>query len=307
MVPQVIVTRGEETVGERFSIEVDGAGLTEGLPALFTQAVDRWSRFIDGPVRDFEVDGETISGLRIVASVGAIDGAQGLAAETNFKQQYFRPNDGGPLAGLPAKATITIDEANLAAYQAGEALTPEKKQFLLDLITHEIGHALGFTEGVWLSKGWLNNPGGTVDPTFTGPSASEAYGKVLNIGMPTPVPVEGLGLDDPFISHWLQAVFHSELMTYRIEPGKQNPIGPVTVAALEDLGYAVSKAVPETNKLDLLGSPADITAPDTRIAAARTGGAVAVASSESASLGEDAAGVPRLRSIFVDCRVTMYG
>ena len=73
---------------------------------------------------------------------------------------------------------------------------------------------------------------------FTGAYATEAYSEIFNATGATGVPVEGNeygpGTAD---SHWDEATFNTELMTGFID-WSGNYISGMTVASLEDLGYA---------------------------------------------------------------------
>jgi hypothetical protein len=232
-----------------FSIQIAfGEGMTDALRDVFTKAADRWLKVIVGGLPAVEVKGETVTGLRIEASAGTLDHHHGFSALTEFPPGFFRPKDGSPTASLPTKATIRLDAEDLEDIKNGEGSDAQKHQFLVDLVTHEMGHALGFSKDVWGPKSLFQPNTAENNPLFTGSRATKEYGKLVNNGDPTDVPLESTGLDDPFISHWKQTIFNTELMTFLLE-ANGNPIGPVTIAALRDLGYPVTMKAAETDAL----------------------------------------------------------
>ena len=205
--------------------------------AAFDQAKQRWLNVIAEGLSPVQVDGNMTSGLRIVAALREIDGEAGLGARTDINQ--LRRDNAKPGADLPAKATITLDTRDLALLEANPPQGVNLDQIRCDLIAHEIGHALGFTKDVWLKKGLLElNAEGVPIPRFRGDHASKKYAELRELREPTNPPLEDFGLGREFISHWKQAIFRSELMTATLEY-QPNKIGPVTVAALGDLGYVV--------------------------------------------------------------------
>jgi hypothetical protein len=285
------ITRFPDPPGQGLLIEVEeGVGMTDHLTALYAQAAGRWLNVITGPALELTVNGTTINGVRIVASVDTVDGAGGFSAMTEFDEEFFRPDGSERTRFLPAKASITLDQQNLQDFMARPESSAVKERFLLDLLTHEMGHALGFSKDVWIPKGLLTTPNGTEQPVFTGPTASKVYSDLRQFSGTTPVPVEGLGADDPYISHWRQFVFTSELMTRTIELGK-NEISPVTVAAMFDLGYEVARSGAETMMINFPGAPTDATRP----LASGDGG------------GEDERADSRLPLIRIDCHVRVRG
>jgi hypothetical protein len=111
------------------------------------------------------------------------------------------------------------------------------------VIVHEMGHALGFGDSLFLANGLLLEPmsAGGPDPHFVGPQALAAFQEIPGgaaYNESAKVPIEdmyGPGIQD---SHWRERVFGNELMTGLINPGP-NPLSALTIAALADLGYQV--------------------------------------------------------------------
>jgi len=209
-----------------FTIEVRFAGgLTTTQKAAFKKAADRWTRVIVGDLPSVMADGEVIDDILIVAQGSVIDGVGGILGQAGPTR--LRPSNAGPASFLPARAKMAFDTADLKRM--------EQDGTLLDVITHEMGHALGIGS-IWTFKGLLHGAG-TSNPTFTGANAKREYGALKHTG-PTPVPVENTGGPGTADSHWRETVFRNELMTGFV--GKAgNPLSRMTIASLQDLGYVV--------------------------------------------------------------------
>ena len=140
--------------------------------------------------------------------------------------------------GLPIVAKLTLDTADVGRFEGTGRL--------VDLIVHELGHALGFGT-LWASKGFLENPSLPVNPGadthFDGPSAVTAFdaigGNAYTGGQKVPVENQEGG-SGTRASHWRLTVFTNELMTGFLTGGA-NPLSRVTVASFGDLGYSVDE------------------------------------------------------------------
>lgn len=219
--------------GSPFTIEVRFlGGLTDTQQQAFTWAADRWSRVIVGDLPSVMVDGEEIDDVRIDARGSTIDGPQGVLGQSGPTR--LRPKSAGPAAYLPVTGTMQFDTADLAEM--------ERTGTLFDVITHEMGHVLGFGT-IWRQKRVLAGAG-TDDPTFTGAGAIAAYARLRGDTASIRPPVENTGGQGTRDAHWRESVFGNELMTGFIGTAG-NPLSALTVAGMGDLGYQVDLVAAE--------------------------------------------------------------
>ncbi|MFF9977302.1 leishmanolysin-related zinc metalloendopeptidase [Streptomyces erythrochromogenes] len=214
-----------------FQIEVRFVGgLTNNQKDVFAEAAERWARVIVGDletaiIRDFSGD-VIIDDILIDAEGVFLDGLLGVLGEAG--PRIFRPQAALAGAGLPAKAIMRFDKADLGQM--------EDDGSLLDVITHEMGHCLG-SGTVWSAFGLLKDFPGP-NPTFVGPGAMAEFGTLMGAGPPRPVPVANVGGPGSAGSHWRERVFRTELMTPTIAAAG-NPLSRLTAASLGDIGYEV--------------------------------------------------------------------
>ena len=224
-----------------FTIEVRFlGGLTDTQQAAFTTAAERWVKLIVGDLRAVSVDGETIDDLLILAQGADIDGTGKILGQAG--PTHVRPNTAGAQAFLPVTGIMSFDKADLA--------TMEQAGTLNDVITHKMGHVLGFGT-IWTAKHLLHGMSGK-NPTFTGAGAMAEYRRLRGGKARGGVPVENTGGPGTRGGHWRETVFHNELMSgFIAAPG--NPLSRLTAASLGDLGYQVDVDAAEPYQLpDLL-------------------------------------------------------
>ena len=240
-----------------FDIELRyvGAEPTAAQRRIIRQAADVWERVITQGVPDRFIDsssvicdgdepslfGAHVDDLVVYIKLAAIDGPGGTLAQA------------GPCwtrlpSRLPYLGIVILDSADLTSlHNAG---------VLRRIVTHEIGHALGFGTS-WdqmagphgLRQPSLAPDGAKVpgrDTYFSGRAAVAAFnaagGHAYRGGEKVPVENDtghyGAGTLD---AHWRESVFEAELMTSTqlMERGTNEPLSRVTVAALYDMGYKV--------------------------------------------------------------------
>jgi hypothetical protein len=131
---------------------------------------------------------------------------------------------------LPVISHISFDVADLDSLEArGE---------LLAVMTHELGHALGFNPLSYAARGFAG--GDATDPFFSGATARAEFAKHGAWYTGSTVPLEdnngGRGPNDP---HWRLTIMGDELMVSSLLPGYKSPLSTITLGFFKDLGYAV--------------------------------------------------------------------
>ena len=252
-------TATDENGAGGFSIELLFVDQQPTAPQsqAFDDAVSRWAALIPGKLEPVPVNlaagacgstspaiNQVVDDLLVCVSLQSIDGAFGTLGLAQVRSARMSN-------GLPIVASLTLDTDDVGRLQAIGGL--------VDVILHELGHALGFGT-LWAGKGFLENPSlgnPGADTHFDGLSAVTAFdaigGNTYTGGQKVPVENEegGLGSQD---SHWRLAVFTNELMTGFVTSGA-NPLSRVTVASLGDLGYDVNEGGADTFQLNLLAPP----------------------------------------------------
>ncbi len=220
-------------------------GLSETQKNAFKAAADRWAQVIVSDVPSVRVDGEVIDDIVILAQGSDIDGPGRILGQAGPTR--LRPRNAGQFAFIPAKGEMQFDTADLTQM--------EQRGTLKDVITHEMGHVLGFGT-IWAQKRLLQGAG-TGNPTFRGAHAMEEYGVLKgNRAGATPVPLENTGGAGTADSHWREVIFKAELMTGFVDQAG-NPMSRMTVASMRDLGYDVNMASAEPYTLPDLGAMAE--------------------------------------------------
>jgi len=229
-------------VSSEFNIEVRFlGGLTAAQQGVFEAAAARWAEVIVGDLPDIGTDLGVVDDVVIDAQGSNIDGISGVLGQAG--PTGFRP---GTL--LPARGVMEFDSADLANLELAGSF--------MGVIVHEMAHVLGIGT-LWQAMGLLVGAG-TLNPTFVGANAMREFGTLLGTGVPTPVPVANTGGPGTADGHWRESVFGHELLTGFLDVGF-NPLSRVSIAALEDMGYAVDYGaadpyqLPTALELSLMG------------------------------------------------------
>jgi len=209
--------------------------MTAPHEAVVAAAVERWTRALSKDFGEFRFDSpanecfagqppmdETHHNPLVFFSVGDIDGPGGVLAGTQICVISSRDT-------LPVLTHIRLDRLDM------ESL--ESRGILLSVITHELGHALGFIPRSYTSRQLAG--GGTADPYFSGPTARAEFAKHGAWYTGVTVPLEnryGGGPNDP---HWRFSVFGDEVMSSGIGVGYTSPLSVITLGLFQDLGYDV--------------------------------------------------------------------
>jgi adhesin/invasin len=220
--------------------------ITADLPDVPFMGVDSVPT---GACRNTSAFNGTVDDLVIWVKLEPIDGVGGVLAQ------------GGPCwavrnaTSLPPLGSMRFDTADMAVLEADGRL--------LDVVVHEMGHALGigvlWINVVPLQGGLMNssdpacsgNPG-CVDTYYPGSNSVAAFdavgGTAYTLG--NKVPVENSGIPGSADGHWRESTFLTELMTPFISPvGVANPLSEVSLALLQDYGYSVDLSLADSYTL----------------------------------------------------------
>ncbi|WP_103020127.1 DNRLRE domain-containing protein [Salinibacter altiplanensis] len=214
---------------------------TEGQKGTVREALAPWEGAITGDLRPLfppsgqaaqcELQERGIDDLAIAIQKANLDGPGGTLAQAG--PCLVRTADTEDFA-TSASGIVTIDAADLE--------NPKLKE----IVTHEVGHALGI--GIGSIQGWGENTTdlNTLDPSHTGANTTEAFDQLdgSSAYLSEGVPLENIGGGGTAGAHWRQGTlggnnFESELMTGFINADSELPLSRVTLAALQDIGYEV--------------------------------------------------------------------
>ena len=193
---------------------------------------------------------ESVSGVLIYAQVAPIDGPNGVLG-------FAGPCLTRAGTQLPLVGAMTFDVADLGGLVVTNQLTA--------VITHEMGHVLGFGT-LWYTPQLTQGIGGA-DPIYIGPAALALWPTFSQLGYSgQPVPLENLFGAGTRDSHWRESVFDTELMTGFIEsPGVPMPLSKLTIAVLQDLGYQVNYGAADPFAGNLRAPGSLVSAPKQRL------------------------------------------
>lgn len=213
--------------------------ITPALQTAVTIAAAKWTRALAKNLGNFPINlpanscfagqpaiNETHHNLLLFISVTDIDGPHGALALTSVCRLSNRDT-------LPILSNTVFDRADLDSMDASGTLQ--------GVVMHEMGHALGFHPGTYVTKGLSG--GGASDPFFSGVTARSEFAKHGAWYTGVTVPLEdarGIGPLDP---HWRVSVFGDELMISFVGRGLKSPLSSITLGFFQDIGYNVDFSV----------------------------------------------------------------
>ncbi|GBG30202.1 Leishmanolysin-like [Hondaea fermentalgiana] len=181
--------------------------------------------------------GSKIKNLIIFVSITSIDGVGSVLGSAG--PCMFSKTDG---YWFPRLGIMNLDSADMDRMVT--------KGTLQEVITHEMGHVLGFGT-LWSSEDLTS---GSSSIVYNGENGVDGYALVGGPSSATSVPVQSTGGSGTKGAHWSESTFSNELMTGTLNSGKSNPLSKMTVSSLKDLGYKVkvskaqSYSVPSSSK-----------------------------------------------------------
>lgn len=197
-------------------------------------ATQRWEQVITGDLPSFveESTGLFVDDFRMRVQMGLLgSGGTDGGGNTLANARPLQPRQG--TYGLPWLGETGIDPAD-----AGSAS-------LVNILIHEIGHALGFAPGLPAFDRWVTNNG------WIGVNAIREYSSTFNVQAAF-IPLETQGGAGTAGSHWSESVFDTELMTGIVDAVM--PLSRITVGAFADLGYTVNYAAADSYSPPVRGS-----------------------------------------------------
>lgn len=167
----------------------------------------------------------TVDDVVIYATVTQLDGVGNVIASAG-------PCVTRTQSRLPVVGVMRFDAADVAALEGTGLLDP--------VVLHEMLHVLGVGT-IWRTRDMVIGLGG-LNPRFEGPRAASecvlAGGSAFCADQR--VPVEETGGSGTANAHWRESVFERELMTGFVEDDGDMPLSRITIASLEDIGFAVN-------------------------------------------------------------------
>jgi hypothetical protein len=240
-----------------FDITIQNVGpeLSPAAQSAFDAAVAKWQRIIYQDIPNMAnlsadsgdcgswspaVGPVDVDDVLILVRLDSIDGPGKVLGSAG--PCYVRST-----SRLTVMGSMRFDTADVATLVAAGQLQ--------QVITHEMGHVLGFGT-LWTQTVFncLQSPSAEGAPVDTYYSCAKGLAMFDSIGGTSytggqKVPVENCGPASPagcgagtINGHWREPVLVDELMTGYVTIGVANPLSRLSAAAMEDLGYVVNYA-----------------------------------------------------------------
>ncbi len=220
---------------------IDIRFVTPMIPDLrdaFAEAGMRWMGIITADIPDVAVNNaasacsfistgplnESVDDLVIFAQVTFIDGVGGVLGSA------------GPCV---QRTTTLLTTVGGMQFEEADLLNLKLSNRLIPVVTHEIGHVLGFGKFTWAGRGLITDAG-SPDPIFTGGQANSLWPAFTISYAGRLVPLHNADGSGSADSHWRESVLDTELMTPFVEAsGVFMPLSRLTISSFADLGYVV--------------------------------------------------------------------
>lgn len=130
---------------------------------------------------------------------------------------------------------------------------------LIDVMTHEMLHGIGFNSTVFAARPDSAHPliinAGTRTAAFIGANAKLAclgFSPTVSSTCSPSIPLDSTGVVGTQDDHWRETRFKSELMTGFIEsPGVRMPLSAMTIGAMADIGFTVNMSLADPYTLPI--------------------------------------------------------
>ena len=167
-----------------------------------------------GPV----VNGTSADDIIVLVNIAPIDGRGSVLG---FAGPCLIRSPGN----LPIVGVLTLDAVDLGYLNTDAQIA---------LVTHEIGHALGFGS-MWDTFDLITES--TSDPRYLGSAGNAQWNALGGSGQ---APIENQGGEGTARSHWRESTFGRELMTGFSNTNVFQPLSRMSIASFADLGYTVN-------------------------------------------------------------------
>ena len=215
-------TRPPANSGFDIKINYLDDGLSQRQKNLFQTVARRWEGIIIGDLPDVSFGKDrVIDDIEIDVRTPFIDGVGRTLGQAG-------PRGLRSGSSLPYSGVIEFDQADLNAAESNGTLD--------ELITHEVGHVLGFGS-LWPTKGLIQGAGGN-NPRYIGSQALQAFNDIFDLNASS-IPLENRGGIGSRDFHWRESVFQTELMSSLLGQGA-SPLSRISIGAIADLGYQVN-------------------------------------------------------------------